>query len=124
MKEAILSEKAPRPIGPYSQAIKIGGLVFLSGIIPLWPSGEVLKGNMADQFRLIIQNAKAILESAGTSMDDVIKVTVYMKDLKDFDAMNEVYASVFRPPFPARSTVQVAALPRNVDIEVDLIAAV
>lgn len=124
MKEAILSEKAPRPIGPYSQAIKIGGLVFLSGIIPLRPSGEVLKGNMADQFRLIIENAKAILESAGTSMDDVIKVTVYMKDLKDFDAMNEVYASVFRPPFPARSTVQVAALPRNVDIEVDLIAAV
>ncbi len=124
MKEAILSEKAPRPIGPYSQAIKIGGLVFLSGIIPLRPSCEVLKGNMADQFRLIIENAKAILESAGTSMDDVIKVTVYMKDLKDFDAMNEVYASVFRPPFPARSTVQVAALPRNVDIEVDLIAAV
>lgn len=124
MKEPIIAERAPRPIGPYSQAIKIRGLVFLSGIIPLRPSGEVMKGNMAEQFGLIIENAKTILESAGSSLDDVVKVTVYMKDLKDFGTMNEVYASVFRPPFPARSTVQVAALPKNVDIEVDLIAAV
>ncbi len=122
MKEAIFTERAPRPIGPYSQAIKAGGFVFLSGIIPVRPSGEISTGEIGQQFRTIIENAKSILESAGSSLDRVVKVTVYIKDLQNFEAMNKVYALIFSPPFPARSTVQVAALPKNVDLEVDFIA--
>ena len=122
MKEEILTEKAPKPIGPYSQAIKSNGFIFLSGIIPIRTTGEMTKGDIAEQFQTIMGNAKSILEAAGSSLEKVVKVTVYMKDLRDFEAMNKVYASTFSKPFPARTTVQVAALPRGVDIEVDFIA--
>ena len=122
-KEVIRSEGAPLPIGPYSQAIRAGGLLFLAGQIPVDPStGQLSGGDIKAQARRVLQNLAAVLEAAGSSMDRVVKTTIFLKDMNDFGPMNEEYASFFRELPPARSTVQVARLPRDVLIEIECIA--
>ena len=124
-KQAISTPLAPAAIGPYSQAIRSGNLVFLSGQIPLDPqTGNLVEGDAAVQTARVLQNLSAILEYAGSSLGQVLKTTVYLRDLADFAMMNEVYARFFDDPAPARATVEVARLPRNVSVEIDLIAEV
>jgi 2-iminobutanoate/2-iminopropanoate deaminase len=122
-KEVVYTDKAPKPIGPYSQAVKVGPWLFLSGQIPIDPrSGEVVDGDIEVQTRRVLENVKAILESMGYTLDDVVKVTVYLADLKDFPRFNNVYSEYFKDKPPARTTVQVTGLPRNAKIEIDVIA--
>ena len=124
-KQAISTPLAPAAIGPYSQAIRSGNLVFLSGQIPLDPqTGNMVEGDAAVQTARVLQNLSAILEAAGSSLGQVLKTTVYLRDLADFAMMNEVYARFFDDVPPARATVEVARLPRNVSVEIDLIAEV
>lgn len=123
MKEVIQTEKAPKPIGPYSQAIRAGNFIFLSGQIPIDPStGEMVKGDIQQQTRQVLKNIKGVLESQGLGMQDVVKVSIFLKDIENFGQMNEVYATYFSASPPARSTVEVAKLPRNADIEIEAIA--
>ncbi len=125
MKKAISTNNAPAAIGPYSQAVETsagGTMVFISGQIPVNPAtGEIPEG-IAAQTRQSLENVKAILAEAGLSVDNVVKTTVFMADMADFAAMNEIYASVFTQPFPARSAVAVKALPKNVLVEIEVIA--
>ena len=122
-KEAISSPGAPGAIGPYSQAVMAGGVLFLSGQIPLDPdSGLVVGGGIAAQTSRVLDNLAAVLKAADLTMDDVVKTTVYMKDLSAFAAMNEVYGEYFSEPYPARATVEVSALPKDVDVEIDAVA--
>ena len=124
-KQAISSSQAPAAIGPYSQAIRSGNLVFVSGQIPLDPeSGKVVEGDAAVQTARVLQNLSAILDAAGSSLAHVLKTTVYLQDMADFATMNEVYARFFTDNPPARATVAVARLPRNVLVEIDVIAEV
>ena len=125
MKERINTEKAPAAIGPYSQAIDSGhGIVFVSGQLPIDPStGAFPEGGIKEQTRQSLLNAKAILEAAGLSLDNVVKTTVFLADMGDFAAMNEVYAGFFSEPFPARSAVAVKTLPKAALVEVECIAA-
>ena len=122
---AIFSENAPRPIGPYSQGIRAGGLLFLSGQIALSPrTGEIIGVSAAEQARQALGNLQAVLEAGGSSLEDVVKTTVFLVDLSDFAAVNEVYAEFFpgqKPP--ARSAVQVAALPKGARVEIEAIAS-
>lgn len=121
--QAIHTEKAPKAIGPYSQAIKVGNLVFASGQVPIVPAmGEFVEGGIKEQTRQSLTNAKAILEEAGTSLSKVVKTTVYLSDMANFAAMNEVYAEFFTQPYPARSAVAVKTLPKNALVEVECIA--
>jgi len=125
MREAISTPAAPGAIGPYSQAIKAGGFVFLSGQIPLDPAtGALVSGGIAEQTERVLQNLGAILSASGTSFDRVVKTTVYLADMSEFAAMNEVYGRYFPAPAPARATIQAARLPRDVRVEIDLIAQV
>ena len=125
MKEIISTDKAPRAIGPYSQAVRAGGFLFTAGQIALDPAtGQIVEGDVARQTARVMENLKAILEAAGTSLDHAVKATVYLKDMSDFAAMNEVYGRYFASHPPARSTVEAARLPRDVRVEIDLIAAV
>ena len=122
-REAIATTGAPKAIGPYSQAVRMGGLLFCSGQIPLDPStGELIAGDIAAQTRRVFDNLAAVLAEAGVGFDAVARTTVYLADMKDFAAMNEVYATYFSQPAPARSTIQAAALPRNARVEIDVIA--
>jgi 2-iminobutanoate/2-iminopropanoate deaminase len=124
MRQAVSSSSAPQAIGPYSQAIRAGGLLFVSGQIPLDPAtGVMAGGDIGDQTRRIFQNLGAILEAAGASFDHVVRTTVYLADMADFAAMNEVYGTYFASPAPARSTIQAAGLPKNARVEIDLIAS-
>jgi len=124
-KEVISTTAAPAAIGPYSQAIRVGNLLFVSGQIPIDPAtGEVVAGDIRAQTRQVLKNLAAIVEAAGSSLDRVAKATVYLRDLSEFAAMNEVYAQFFGGEPPARSTVQIARLPRDAAIEIDLIAEV
>ena len=117
------TDDAPRAIGPYSQAIKAGGLLFASGQIPLVPStGELLRGDIQEQTHQVLRNLAAVLEASGASLSTVVKTTVFLADMGEFAAMNEVYAEHFGNHRPARSTVQAGALPRNVSVEIDAIA--
>lgn len=122
MKQMILTDKAPAPIGPYSQAIRCGNLIFVSGQLPLDPKSGALIIGIAEETRQVFENLKAVLEAAGSSLERALKVTVFMKDLGQFAEMNKVYATFFRENPPARSTIQVAALPRGVGVEIDIIA--
>ena len=122
MKEAVQTSTAPAAIGPYSQATVSGTLVYTSGQIPLRPDGSLLEGDVAAQARQVLDNLKAVLEAAGSGLGQVLKTTVFLKDMDDFAAMNAVYAEYFSDPFPARSTVQVARLPRDVRVEIEAVA--
>jgi 2-iminobutanoate/2-iminopropanoate deaminase len=123
-KKHVTSSKAPKPIGPYSQAIIAGGLLFVSGQIPIDPStGELVEGDIEAQTEQVLKNVVAILKEAKMGPENVVKTTVFLKDLAEFTRMNEVYARYLGKEPPARSTVQVAGLPRNVKIEIDAIAA-
>ena len=125
-KEVIRTQKAPAPIGPYNQAIKVqGALVFTAGQIPIVPStGELLQGDIKAQTRQVLENVKAILESAGSSLALVVKTTVFMRDLNEFAGMNEVFAQYFVESAPARATVEVSRLPRDVRVEIDAVGLV
>ncbi len=122
-RASVSSPDAPQAIGPYSQAIRAGQFLFLSGQIPLDPAtGEVVTGDVRAQTRRVLDNISGVLSAAGVSMDAVVKTTVFLVDLADFGAMNEVYATAFEAPAPARSTVQVSRLPRDVRVEIEAIA--
>lgn len=123
MKSVITTEHAPKAIGPYSQAIRANGLLYLSGQIPLDPaSNSVIEGGIAEQTTRVLENIKSVLECCGLSLTDVVKTTVFLKDMGEFAAMNEVYARYFTTNPPARSTVEVARLPRDVRVEIEAIA--
>jgi 2-iminobutanoate/2-iminopropanoate deaminase len=123
MRQAVSTPSAPAAIGPYSQAIKAGNLLFLSGQVPIDPAtGQIVAGDIAQQTRRVFDNLGAILEAAGLSFDAVVRTTVYLVDMNEFSAMNEVYATFFSAPAPARATVQVARLPRDARVEIDAIA--
>jgi len=121
--EAITTARAPAAVGPYSQAVAVGDWLFLSGQIPLDPAtGEMVPGDIGDLTRRVLDNVRAVLEAGGTSLDRVVKTTIYLADMADFQAMNAVYATYFQEPLPARSTIQAAALPRQARVEIDVIA--
>jgi 2-iminobutanoate/2-iminopropanoate deaminase len=123
LKEAIATDRGPKAIGPYSQAIRANGLIFVSGQIPLDPATQQLvAGDIRAQTERVLQNLKGILEAAGSSLDHVVRATVFLADMNEFAAMNEVYALYFKNQPPARSTVQVSRLPRDVRVEIDVIA--
>ena len=125
MKQTVSTSDAPKAIGPYSQAIVHNGLAFLSGQIPLDPaSGQLVAGDIAAQTERVLENIKAVLQACGSSLDKVLKTTVFLKDMGDFPKMNEVYGRYFTTDAPARSTVEAARLPRDVQVEIDCIAAV
>ena len=122
MPDPISTPAAPAAIGPYSQAIRAGGFLFVSGQIPLDPAtGAVAAGDVAAQTRRVLDNLRAIVAAAGTSLGAVVKTTVYLADMNDFAAMNEVYGGYFTAPAPARATVQVSRLPKDVRVEIDAI---
>lgn len=123
MKDIVLTPRGPKPIGPYSQAVKANGFVFVSGQIALDPqSGEFAGADVRQQTERVMENLKAILEAGGASLGHVVKTTVYLKDMNDFTAMNEVYARYFTAAPPARSTVQAARLPKDALVEIDVVA--
>ena len=122
MKEAVTTTAAPAAIGPYSQATVSGQVVYTSGQIPLLPDGSLLEGDVEVQARQVLENLKAVLTAAGSGLERVLKTTVFLKDMDDFAAMNAVYAEYFTEPYPARSTVQVARLPRDVRVEIEAVA--
>jgi len=123
MKEIIQTENAPKPIGPYSQAIRAGNFIFLSGQIPIDPkTGELVKGDIRQQTQQVLENIRGVLESQGLGMQDMVKANIFLRDMGNFNQMNEVYATYFSSNPPARSTVEVGKLPRNADIEIEAIA--
>jgi 2-iminobutanoate/2-iminopropanoate deaminase len=123
VKQIVKTNSAPQAIGPYSQAVRAGGFIFASGQIPLDPeTGEFVAGGMAEQTEQVLRNLLAVLEAAGTGLDRVVKTTVFLADMNDFAAMNEVYGRYFSKDAPARSTVEAARLPRDARVEIDAIA--
>ncbi len=123
MKRAVTTDNAPKAIGPYSQAVVAGGVVFCSGQIPLDPAtGEMVEGDVATQTRQVLENLKAVLEAAGSGLDRVVKTTVFLADMGDFAAMNQVYAGFFDDVPPARAAVEVAALPKGARVEIEAVA--
>ncbi len=123
MKDIVLTDRGPKPIGPYSQAIKSGGFLFASGQVALDPvTNEFLAGDIAKQTERVLENVKGILEAAGSNLHRVVKTTVFLKNMSDFAAMNEVYAKYFTSAPPARSTVEVARLPKDALVEIEVIA--
>jgi 2-iminobutanoate/2-iminopropanoate deaminase len=125
LKQRIQTENAPAAIGPYSQAIKAGGFVFVSGQVAIDPqTGQFVAGEIAEQTERALKNLQAVLEAAGSSLDQVVKTTVFLADMKEFSAMNEVYARFFSEPPPARATVAAAGLPRDAKVEIEAVALV
>lgn len=123
--KAVTTEHAPGAIGPYSQGILAGGFLFLSGQIPLDPAtGQIVAGGIAEQTHQVLKNLGEVLKAGGAGYPNVCKTTVYLQDMGDFAAMNEVYATYFTAPAPARATIQAAALPRGVRVEIDVVAFV
>ena len=123
MKQIISTEDAPRAIGPYSQAVRAGNFVFLSGQIPIDPAtGNFVEGGVAEQTEQVLKNISAVLAASGTSLENVVKTTVFLADMNDFAAMNEVYGRFFKENPPARATVQAARLPRDARVEIEAIA--
>ena len=124
MKKIISTNEAPAAIGPYSQAVRSGSLVFCSGQIPLDPkSGEIVAGDITAQTRRVMDNIAGLLRAEGLSFDDIVKTTIFLTNLGDFQTVNQIYGSYFKNDPPARSTVQVAALPRGANVEIEVIAA-
>lgn len=123
MREAVTTDGAPKAIGPYSQGVRAGSLVFLSGQIPLDPAtGELVAGDIAAQTHRVMKNLDEVLRAAGLSLDHVVRCTIYLKDLSDFAAVNEVYGGFFTAPAPARTTIEVSRLPRDARVEIDAFA--
>jgi 2-iminobutanoate/2-iminopropanoate deaminase len=123
MLEAVSTDAAPKALGPYSQAIRAGEFLFVSGQVPIDPAtGALVTGSIGDQTQQTLKNIGAILRAAGTSFSRVVRTTVYLADLEDFPVMNEAYGAFFTPPQPARSTIQAARLPRDARIEIDVVA--
>ena len=124
MKDIVLTDKGPKPIGPYSQAVKSNGFLFASGQVALDPrNNEFLGGDIRQQTERVLENIKGILEAAGSNLHHVVKTTVFLKDMNEFPAMNDVYGRYFTAAPPARSTVQVARLPKDALVEIEVIAA-
>jgi 2-iminobutanoate/2-iminopropanoate deaminase len=125
MRQAVATPLAPKAIGPYSQAVRAGSLLFVSGQVPIDPTtGQIVEGDIAAQTHRVFQNISEILKAGGTSLDHVARTTVFLADMNDFAAMNEVYAGYFTAPAPARATVQVSRLPKDARIEIDAIAVI
>lgn len=123
MKDVVLTPKGPKPIGPYSQAVKAGGFIFLSGQVALDPAtGEMAGSDIRQQTERVMENLKGILGGAGSNLNNVLKTTVFLKDLNDFEGMNEIYGKYFPQAPPARSTVQVSRLPKDALVEIEMIA--
>ena len=124
MKKIILTDKAPAPIGPYSQGVEVNGLVFFSGQIAIDPAvGKIVATDIEGQTRRVLANISALLDAAGLTTEDVVKTTVFIKNMGDFATVNEIYGTYFKAPYPARSCVEVARLPKDVLIEIECIAA-
>ena len=124
MKQPVSSPDAPKAIGPYSQAVRAGQLLFVSGQVPLDPvTGEIVSGDIAAQTRRVFENLEAVLKAGGRSFNDVVRTTVFLADMNDFAEVNKVYGSYFSEPYPARATVQVARLPKDARVEIDVIAS-
>ena len=121
-REVITTDGAPAAIGAYSQAVKAGDLVYISGQIPMTPAGELLTGDVSEQTRQSLENLKAILEESGSSLEDTVKVNIYASDMDDFGAINDVYSEYFTTEPPARAFVEVAGLPKDVDVEISAVA--
>jgi 2-iminobutanoate/2-iminopropanoate deaminase len=122
-KRVVQTDKAPKAIGPYSQAIQAGDFLFLSGQVPLDPkTGELVKGDVGQQTKQVLENIKGVLESQKLGMEDVVKATIFLKNIGNFNQVNEIYSTYFPTSPPARSTVEVARLPRDVEIEIEAIA--
>lgn len=123
MRQAVSTDRAPKAIGPYSQAVRAGSLLFLSGQIPLDPAtGELVSGDIAAETHRVMQNLDAVLGAAGLSLGHVVRCTIYLTDLSDFAAVNEIYGGYFTTPAPARTTIEVSRLPRDARIEIDAFA--
>ena len=123
MKQIISTSEAPAAIGPYSQAVRVGSTIFCSGQIPLDPkTGQIVSGDISAQTKRVLENIGAVLRNQGLSFENVVKTTIFLTDLGDFQAVNEIYGSYFKSQPPARSTVQVAALPKDANIEIEVIA--
>ncbi|MBN2981220.1 MULTISPECIES: RidA family protein [Cohnella] len=120
----VSTTEAPAAIGPYAQAVKLGNLLFTSGQIPLTPAGELVEGGIVEQTHQVLRNLQAVLAAEGASLSNVVKTTVFLKDMNTFAAFNEVYASYFGSHTPARSTVEVARLPKDVFVEIECIAEI
>ena len=121
-KKIIATHKAPKAIGPYSQGVVSNGHVFLSGQIPLNSNGELLDGNIQEQVALVFQNIRHLLETQNCTLQNIVKLTVFLKDIENFDAVNDKMIELLEEPYPARSLVQAAALPKNADVEIEVIA--
>ena len=121
-KKIIATHRAPKAIGPYSQGVVSNGHIFLSGQIPLKWNGELLDGNIQEQVALVFQNIQHLLETQNCTLQNIVKLTVFLKDIQDFDAVNDKMIELLEEPYPARSLVQAAALPKNVDVEIEVIA--
>ena len=121
-KKIIATHRAPKAIGPYSQGIVSNGHIFLSGQIPLNSNGELLDGNIQEQVALVFQNIQHLLETQNCTLQNIVKLTVFLKDIENFDAVNDKMIELLEEPYPARSLVQAAALPKNVDVEIEVIA--
>jgi 2-iminobutanoate/2-iminopropanoate deaminase len=124
VRQAVATDNAPKAIGPYSQGIRAGNLLFVSGQVPIDPAtGAIIEGDIAAQTHRVMRNLAAILEAGGATMDQVVRCTVYLADMNDFAAMNEVYGSYFSQPAPARATIQAVRLPKDARVEIDVIAS-
>lgn len=122
-KNIIKTDKAPKPVGPYSQAVEVGGFVFCSGMIPINPkTDQVFTGPIEEQAKQVLDNIKALMESQGMSLNNIVKTTMYLTNMNDFTAVNEVYAHYFIEQTPARTTIAVSALPKGVNVEIEVIA--
>ncbi|OYZ30805.1 MAG: reactive intermediate/imine deaminase [Sphingobacteriales bacterium 17-39-43] len=123
MKSIIYTEEAPAPIGPYSQAVQAGNMLFISGQIPIDPAtNHLIQGGIEDEARQVMKNLEALLQAAGFSFENVVKSTIFLSDMNHFAVVNEIYGSYFRSDFPARETVAVLGLPKNVNVEISLVA--
>ena len=123
-RKAIQTDRAPKAIGPYSQAVRVGQLLFVSGQVPLDPAtGDMVTGDIAAQTRRVFENLGAVLKAGGRSFNDVVRTTVFLADMNDFAEVNRIYGTYFSEPYPARATVQVARLPKDARVEIDVIAS-
>ncbi|MDD3647797.1 MAG: Rid family detoxifying hydrolase [Candidatus Dojkabacteria bacterium] len=124
MKQAVLTDKAPQPIGPFSQAVRMGSMIFTSGQVYQTSDGKLIEGTIAEKTNQIMENLKSVLEAAGVTFDDVVKTTIYVTDLGIYADLNEAYGKYLKEPFPARETVCVKSLPLGADIEISMVAVV